>query len=230
MKRFKLIVWILGLILMLSFSYWAELRITPGLWVLWKDCVESFYIYLDLQDWEEAFSADLQLKSNMEFVNFENWELFDYYIPPVSTWWEINIIMLNSIWHNVASSWIVWTIYYKPIIDENPYVDFQFNWVGMLSDTNIAIDSMDILKKVYWWKYYLDLSISCEEFTWTYYDPATRNDVIDGIRDNIIANNEWIQWSNNKSIFNYKIMLYGCVVLLMIILLFYLLVKRWKKQ
>lgn len=231
MKRFKLIVWILGLIWIISFSYWAELRITPGLWVVWKNCVNNFSVYLILDEWEKAFSSDLQLKSNMEFVNFENWDLFDYYIPPVNTGWTINIIMLNSVGHNVMTSWLVWKIYYKSIVDEDPYINFQFDWIGMLADTNVAIDWMDILKNTLWWNYYLDFSVSCEEFTWNYYDPITRSDIIDEIINDIkLTDDEKIQWNNDNQIFSYKIILLSSFVLLIIILLFYMLVKKWKNQ
>ena len=232
MKRFKLIVWILSLIWMLSFSYWAELRIAPGMWSVWKDCVQGFDIYLDMEEGEEALALDIILDSNMEFVNFENAWLFSSYIPPRNLWKEIHFVLMNAWFGNIAWWGLLWKVYYKTVLDENPYIHFVFDWKWERADTNVAINGEDLLDNVINWDYRLDYSVSCAEFTWDIYGEQDFHDALDGVVDHLSAQlwvddeNNWINDKKSWVLWNIYYVFWWFIILVVLLCVF---LKKWRK-
>lgn len=223
MKKTKLIVWIIGLLCVIWFSYWAELRILPEFRSVWKNCIEKFDIYLALNDWEEALASDIILDSNMEFINFENAWIFQSYIPPRSLWSINHFVLLNVWWVNITWWWILWTVYYKVTVEE-PYIQFYFKWKGVTSDTNISLEWRDILDNVLWWKYFVDQWMSCEEYTWGYYDEQDFQLAIDNVVDEINV----LDWKHSGL---YYVVWISCwVFLIILIILLCMLRKRWKRD
>lgn len=225
MNRFKLIAWILGLVWILSFAYWAELRIAPGVWSLWKDCIQVFDIYLDMEEWEEALALDVILDSNMEFINFENAWLFSSYIPPRTLWKQNHFVLMDAWFNNVTWWWLLWKVYYKVIWDIDPYINFVFNWQWERTDSNVAINGIDILGAVNGWNYIIDDSISCVEFTWKVYHESDFQNIMDDVMDQV---REHIQLDENENRFisNKWYLIWWFIILLVLLCM---LLKRWRK-
>lgn len=207
---------------MLSFSYWAELKILPNVWSLWKDCIEKFDIYLEMWLWEQALASDLMLESNMEFVNFENAWLFWYYIPPRQLWVVNHLTLVNLGWKNITWWWLLWHVYYKVVSDEKPYIKFYFYGNWKTDDTNVSIDWRDILTRVYWWNYVVDWSLKCNEFTWDIY---SESDFYDSV--NVVVT-ELNKLDNNS----HKIYSFCCIwwfIIIIVVVLLFVYLRKWRK-
>lgn len=223
MKKIKLIAWILSLVWILSFSYWAHLRITPSDKVLWYDCVQKFDVILEMNEWEKAITMDLYLDSNMEFVNFENWNLFEYFTPPYDSKWYIKTLLFNTPWWEIVKWWRVASVYYK-VKAEQPYLTFKFLWAWEPWWTNLNIWWINILSTIAWWKYEIGEDIDCGEYKWWYID----------LWDHDAALTKFINKFNDDrgilSLLN-PVTLAICVwVVIIILLVCYLLIKKWKRK
>lgn len=158
----KIIIAILFLFFIGSFSLGARLSISPEEWNLANNCIEEFKVILDMDPNDEAITMDLIVKSNMEFVKFENESLFNY-ATPANVKWDITSIMLfNDRWWEISKWGVVWTLFYKTMWVNDPYIEYYFLWEWETTDTNANIDGRDILKSVKSWIYAISLDKVCE--------------------------------------------------------------------
>ena len=158
----KSVVRILGLFLFISYSYGAVFSISPEEWKVAPNCMQEVKVVLNMDEWDEAITADLVLSSNMEFVEFKNGDVFKYSVPPTVDGNLVKLMLFNEPWWEVTKWWVVWMLYYKTKDVSNPYVDIQFLWVWETVDTNLNIKGRDILTRVRSGKYVLSDDVECE--------------------------------------------------------------------
>lgn len=159
MKKLFLFVPIL-LLFWSSFS--ANLSIGPSEWTLWINCLEEFNITLDMFWNEKIIASDVILESNMEFVEFVNWDVFEYAAPAKQKWSLVKLLLFATKGNEITEWWNVWKIYFNVVSwVDNPYINFVFDGVGITTDTNLSIEWTDILQSVRWGEYTLDLNKEC---------------------------------------------------------------------
>lgn len=161
----KKIILIFCFLIFFSVSFSAELILSPSQWYVWKDCVEEFSIVLSLLPGEETIASDIIFESNMDFVSFENGDVFKYSAPVKKKWNQIKLLLFSDRWNEIDEWWLVWKIYYKVNSDESPYLNFVFYEKWDTTDTNISIEWMDILVSARWGNYSLDKIKSCNHST-----------------------------------------------------------------
>lgn len=232
MKKFILfIVWLLSLG---CFSFWADLSIFPSEWSLWKNCVEKFDISLNMWPDDKAIAMDLVMESNMEYIDFEKSDMFLYAVPPHFDWNKVMIALFNDFNGEFSGWWLIWTFSYKIVSNDDPYLKFYFNGVWETDDVNVVLDWKDILSSVINWSYTISADKVCEDVV--LYSP-----VISNSGQNI---DEFIEWftsdhkaENRRLFFNkYWIYMYcwiavfGVFLIILIVLISRRWVKKWKTK
>lgn len=159
----KIVLWILWLWFLFSFSYGAVLSLSPSKWKIPENCVQAFDVSLSMVEWDRAITADLVVSSNMEFDRFENGGMFKYVTPERIKWDDVHILLFNEPGWEITEWWLVGKLYYKTVGVTDPYVDFVFRGKWDTTDTNINIAGGDILDHVIWWQYVLSSDILCNE-------------------------------------------------------------------
>lgn len=214
MKNLKLlIVWIFTLMLWWSYSFWAYLNITPDWWSIEKNCVKEFNVWLEMEQWESALALQILMDSNMTFVWFDNWNIFEYVMPPENNLNIQQISLFNAPWNYVKKWWLVWKLYYKAESNEDPYLNFYFNGSWDTTETSLFIAWSDILDGVKWWKYTLSSEDLCNdtiEIEKNFDYNTTVEDVIGQFHEDQL--NLVLQQNKNK------IFLYWCIVLCAILI------------
>lgn len=162
----KIFLAIVFTVYFISFSFGAKLTLSPSEWYLSENCIESFKVLLNMEPWDKAITLDLVVRSNMEFVKFENWNLFKYDTPPYLEWDMNSIMLFNDRWWEITEWWFVWTLYYKTTWVSDPYLEYYFVWEWETIDTNVNIDWKDILKSVKSWKYEILKDKECLDPAW----------------------------------------------------------------
>jgi len=158
----KKLFYFVPMLLLIWFSFSANLSISPSEWTLWTNCIEEFDITLDMFWDEKIIASDIVLESNMEFVEFINWTIFEYSAPAKQRWNLTKLLLFATKGNEIVEWWNVWKIYFNvgSGVDE-PYINFVFSGVGVTTDTNLSIDGSDILQSVRWWQYTLNMNKEC---------------------------------------------------------------------
>jgi len=224
----KKLIFVFGLLLFNWFIFSANLFISPAWWAVWSDCIEEFNIVLDVSWWEKIIASDIIIDSNMEFVSFTNWDVFEYSAPVKHKKNLSKLLLFSSKWNEVIKWWNIWKIYFKvPSNISSPYINFVFDGVGKTTDTNLSIDWVDILSSVRNWKYKVDINKECshaldDDSLW---NKENLNEFIDRFEsDNKID-------AVKRFIFKYKIILFFWVtIILALVILFIFKSKRKKEQ
>lgn len=231
MKKIKLlIVWIFTCMLWWSYSFWAYLSLSPYEWEVGMWCIEAFTVWLDMEEWESSFAMQLDMDSNMEFVNFENWDIFEYSLPPVlDQSWIVRISLIDSSEWKTSKWGPVWTFYYKVIVDDVSYINFYFTEKKSTIHTTLFSDGHNLIDWVKWWKYTISYDKSCDNYniiTWN--NNQTIDDILQDLRE------KWVEWQSfsqyNTLELLSKYWLYFVSLFVVILVLWILLVCKSKKH
>lgn len=158
----KILLWTLLLWFLFSFSYGAVLSLSPSEWKLAENCVQEFNVILRMNEWEKALAMDLLVKSNMEFIDFENGSLFKYAVPPREYEDAMYFWLFN--WRGLETTewWLVWKLFYSTANVEEPYIEFVFDWLWETTDTNLSIWWKDILEDTLPGRYTISADMDCD--------------------------------------------------------------------
>lgn len=222
----KILLWVLVLWFLFSFSYGAVLSLSPAKWNIPENCVQAFNVNLNMTEWDEAITADLVVSSNMEFDRFENGDRFKYAAPERVEWDTVTILLFNDMWWEIREWGLVGTLYYKTRDVSDPYINFVFYDKWETIDTNINIAWMDILDHVVSWQYTLSSDIVCENPIVENYD-FSEEDKMDKFIQQFESDHK-----NEKFIFfwnTYKwyILWIAWLLIIIIVLVSYKAQKKW---
>lgn len=224
----KILFGIVSILMFVSVSYWAKLYFLPAAWEM-DLCEWEFTIALDLDYWDNVVTADLVLDSDMKFLSFEKTDLFRYASEPYQDWNLIRITLFNDFGVNLLEWWIVWTVKYKVINNEQPYLKFQFLWTWITSDTNVSFEWNDLLTRIWWWNYLLLWGFDCIDDSENVMDiekyDESMNKLINTFEENHKRERLQIFWQNSKWYFLWLLLL-----LVIIILVIDRLKKKWTKN
>ena len=124
----KLILFISFALLLAWFSFAANISIMPSEGSVGLDCIEEFNISVDLWLGEKAIWADVLIDSNMEFVKFVKWDLFNYSAPVKVRWNRIKLFLFSNVENEITEWGNLWKLYFKVVWDiKKPYIHFVFN-------------------------------------------------------------------------------------------------------
>lgn len=221
----KIVLWVLWLWFLFSFSCGAVLSLSPSKWNIPENCIESFNVNLNMDDGDEALAMDLIVKSNMEFINFEKWELFKYSVPSRVDWDTMYFALLNGKWLEISQWGVVWTLYYNTTNVNDPYIEFVFDGVWNTRDTNVAIEWRDILKDVISGRYTISEDMHCEnpvEITIVSWETYDMDDFIKDYKADHRIGNALLFLNSNK-----WYILWIVWLLIVLVLVSYKVQKKW---
>lgn len=216
---------VLSLIFVYSFTLGASLSISPGGWTLGSNCIESFDITLDMFANEQIVASDIVIDSNMLFVDFINWDVFEYSAPAKQKRWLIKLLLFSSQWNKIVDWGKVWKLYMSvPSNVTEPYIDFVFNSVGDTTDTNLSIDWADILSSVRWWNYTIDSNKVCvynaDEIVWWEVES------LDMFLDKFESDHKW---ERVKILIGDNLIVVGVIVIILVIIIVFFFRKKKNK-
>lgn len=230
----KLITSLILLNLLFGVSLAGNLSLSPDSWSLGKDCVVWFDIVLDSQ-WESIMWADLLIDSSMEYVDFVPGQLFQNTLPPVIQEWNlIRIGLFSYIEKAINTWWILWTIYFKDNTSNyDSYINFVIKWDKSTVDTSLFVEWwIDVLDSVSWWSYIIDWEScihngSMEEVIEGWFAWITYEESIEKLKDNLKKDQNKKDLNKFFSSLWFKLWV---IWLLIFIVLFFIIKRRWSKK
>jgi len=155
MKKF-LILSISIFVLLISFSNAAELLLAPSNWKYAPWCIIWIDIIMD-PDWAQISATDIIIESSMDFIKFEENDLFPYFLPPKITENIVHIVWFTA-WpqQRIKEKWKIWKIFFKTknISEIDWSIKFYIQKKWDTTDSNLSIWWwVDVLEDVRNWFY-----------------------------------------------------------------------------